>query len=153
MIQKKHLKTLSVVETLKLEVKGLEKDKLMRDLNLEGKDNELIKVHSVIDKLTQEVERNAFIESEHKTANERIKMLEERDLEPTKKLANEIETLKSEIGKVKLQLQTNNVTLANKDKELTIAYGLVDSFKQDIVTLTDKVETLKSLRNLRNFVV
>ena len=37
-----------------------------------------------------------------------------------------------------------------KDNDLTIAYGIIDSFKQDIVTLTEQLETMKSLRHQRN---
>ena len=61
----------------------------------------------------------------------------------------ETESVKVQFEKFKCQVETNNVTLASKDVELTMAYDIIDSFKQDIMSLTDQLETLKSLRHQR----
>ena len=40
--------------------------------------------------------------------------------------------------------------MASKDLEFTIVYGVIDSLKQDILTLADQLESKKSLRLQRN---
>ena len=115
-----------------------------------SKDNELIKTHSVIDKLNQEVLTVTCKESELKTAVERIRVSEEEDIEPPYELVKEIETLKLQVQQFTQKSQTTEITLASKDVELTIAYEVIDSFKQDILTLTDQLETIKNLQLQRN---
>ena len=107
-----------------------------------SKDNELIKTHSVIDKLNQEVSAATIKESELKSVVERVGMLEE--------LVKQINTLKLQVKQFKHKSGTTEATLASKDVELTIAYELNDSFKKDTLTLTDQLETVKSLRYQRN---
>ena len=106
---------------------------------LASKDNELIKTHSVIDKLNQEVSAATIKESELKKVVERVGMLEE--------LVKQINTLKLQVKQFKQKSETTEATLASKDVELTIAYELIDSFKKDTLTLTDQLETVKSLRH------
>ena len=114
----------------------------INEARLESKDNELIKTHSVIDKLKQEVLTVTVKESESKIAVRRMTMLEER--------VKEIKTLKLQAKEFQQKSQTTEVTLASKDVEFTVAYGIIDSFKKDILTLTDQLEAMKSLRHQRN---
>ena len=65
-------------------------------------------------------------------------------------LTGEIETLKLQFENLRHKVQTTDITLASKDNELTIAYGVIDSFKIDILTLRDQLETMKSLRHQRH---
>jgi hypothetical protein len=51
---------------------------------------------------------------------------------------------------LKQQVKATDVTLASKDVELTLAYEIIDNFKQDILTLTEQLETIKSLRHQRH---
>ena len=114
----------------------------INEARLASKDNELIKTHSVIDKLNQEVLAATIKESELKKVVERVRMLEE--------LVKQINTLKLQVKQFKQKSGTTEATLASKDVELTIAYELIDSFKKDTLTLTDQLETVKSLRYQRN---
>ena len=75
---------------------------------------------------------------------------QEENIKQPHELPGEIETLKSQLENLRHKVQTTDETLANKDNELTIAYGIIDSFKIDINTLTDQLETMKSLRHQRH---
>ena len=68
--------------------------------------------------------------------------------EPPYELVKEIDTLKLEAEHFKQQV--TKVKIDIKDNELAIAYGIIDNFKQDIVTLTKQLEILKSLRHQGN---
>ena len=118
-------------------------------MRLASKDDELIKTHSVIDELNKDVTSNKVKESELKQAVEKVRVLEEKDIEQAHELIKETESLKVQGNKFKYQVETTNVTLESKDVELTMAYDIIDSFKQDIMSLTDKLETLKSLQHQR----
>ena len=85
-----------------------------------------------------------------KKALERIRVLEEGNLEPPLELVNQIKTLKLEVEEFKQKIQTTDEALVSKDVEVTLAYGVIDSFKQDITTLTDQLSTKMSLRYQRN---
>ena len=80
---------------------------------------------------------------------EKVRALEEKYIEHPHELIKEKESLKVQANQLKYQVETTNVTLASKDVELTMAYDTIDSFKQDIMSLTDQLETLKSLRHQR----
>jgi hypothetical protein len=58
--------------------------------------------------------------------------------------------LKLEVEHFRQQSQGTQVKIYIKDNELTIDYGIIDNIKQDIVTLTEQLEILKSLRHQRN---
>ena len=122
------------VNTLKLEVKRQQYNIKSNEGRLASKDNELIKNHSVIDKLNQDVSAATIKESELKKVVERVGMLEE--------LVKQINTLKLQVKKFKQKSETTEATLASKDVELTIAYELINSFKKDTLTLTDQLETV-----------
>ena len=85
-----------------------------------------------------------------KQSAERIKVLEEENIKQPHELPGEIETLKLQFENLRHKVQTTDVTLASKDNALTIAYGIIDTFKIDITTLTDQLETMKSLRHQRH---
>ena len=131
------------MNTLKLELKKQKQNWLA------SKDDELIKTHSVIDELNKDITSNKVKESELKQAVEKVRVLEEKDIEQPRELIKEAESLKVQVNKFKYQVETTNVTLASKDMELTMAYDIIDSSKRDIMSLTDKLETLKSLRHQR----
>ena len=138
------------VNNLKLEVKRQKHIIHISEVRLKSKDDELIKTHSVIDKLNQDVMLVTVKENKLKQAAERIKVLEEENIKQPHELPGEIETLKLQFENLRHKVQTTDVTLASKDNELTIAYGIIDSFKIDILTLTDQLETMKSLRHQRH---
>ena len=58
--------------------------------------------------------------------------------------------MKLKVEELEHKVQTTDVTLASKDVELEMAYGIIDSFKLDILKLTDQLETMKSLRHQRH---
>ena len=119
------------VNTLNLEVKRQQQNIKINEARLASKDNELIKTHSVIDKLNQEVLAATIKESELKKVVERVGMLEE--------LVKQINTLKVQVKQFIHKSETTEATLASKDVELTIAYELIDSIKKDTLTLTDQL--------------
>ena len=114
----------------------------INEARLESKDNELIKTYSVIEKLKQELLTVTVKENELKIAVGRTTMLEER--------VKGIKTLMLQAKEFQQKSQTTEVTLASKDVELTVAYGIIDGFKKDILTLTGQLEAMKSLRHQRN---
>ena len=138
------------VNSFKLEVKRQKQNILINEARLASKDEELIKTHSVIDKLTQDVLSVEVKESELKQAADKKRVLEEEDIEPPHELVKEKETLKLKVEELEHKVQTTDVTLASKDVELEMAYGIIDSFKLDILKLTDQLETMKSLRHQRH---
>ena len=108
-----------------------------------SKDNEQIQTHSVIEKLKQKVLTVTVKESELKKTFERMNMLEERVKEKEKEM-------KLQAKELKQKSQTTEVTLVSEDVELTIAYGINDGFKKDILTLTNQLEAIMSTRLQRN---
>ena len=96
--------------------------------------------------MNQDVLIGEVRESELKQAVERIRVLEEADIDPPYELVKEKETLQWYVGKLNKQVQATDVTLASKDVELTMAYGIIEGFKEDILILTVQLETMKSLR-------
>ena len=114
-----------------------------------SKYDELMKTHSVIHGLNKDKTSNKVKESELKQAVEKVRVLEEKYIEQAHELIKETESLKVQVDKFKYQVETINVTLASKDVEFTMAYDIIDSFKQDIMSLTDQLETLTSLRHQR----
>ena len=137
------------VNTLKLELKRQKQSLQINETRLASKDDELIKTHSVIDKLNKDITSNKVKENELKQEVERVRVLEEKYIEQSHGILIETESVKVQFEKLKCQVETTNVTLASKDVELTMAYDIIDSFKQDIMSLTDQLETLKSLRHQR----
>ena len=105
----------------------------------------------MINKLNQDVLKVSFNESDLEKALERIRVLEEDNLKPPFEPVNQIDTLKLEVKKMKQKLKTTSEALVSKDVEVTLAYGVIDSFKQDITTLTDQISTMKSLGYQRNY--
>ena len=79
----------------------------INEARLASKDNELIKTHSVIDKLNKEELTVTIRESELKSAG-RFGVLEEEDTEPPYKLVKEIETFK-----LQLQLSYSYTEISN----------------------------------------
>ena len=134
-------------ETFKFKVKQLETKIEINNARLESKDNEIIKDHTVIDTKDMAIRLK---EAELTAAFERIRVLEEEPIEQPYELVKEIDTLKLEVEHFKQQSQVTQVKIDIKDSELKIAYGIIDKFKQDIVTLNEQLEILKSLRHQRN---
>ena len=108
-------------ETFQFKVKQLETKIEINNARQESKDNEIIQDHQVIDRKDREFRLK---EAELTAAFERIRVLEEE--------------------------QVTQVKIDIKDNELTIAFGIIDNFKQYIVTLTEQLEILRSLRHQRN---
>ena len=75
----------------------------INEARLASKDNELIKTHSVIDKLNQEVSAATIKESELKKVVERVGMLEE--------LVKQINTLKLQVKQFKQKSETTEHNL------------------------------------------
>ena len=109
-----------------------------------------MKTHAVIAKLNQDVVIGKVRESELKQAVETIRVFKEEAIDPPHQIVKEKETLQLHVRNLKQQVQATDVTLASKYAELTMAYGIIDSFKQDILTLTEQLETTKSLRHQRH---
>ena len=109
------------VNNLKLEVKRQNHIINISEVRLKSEDDELIKTHSAIDKLNQDVMLVLVKENELKQAAERIKVLEEDNIKQPHELPSEKETLKSQLDSLRHKAQTTDVTLARKDNELTIA--------------------------------
>jgi chromosome segregation ATPase len=130
------------VNTLKLELKRQKRNLQINETRLASKDDELIKTHSVIDKLNKDITTNKVKENELKQAVERVRALEEKCIEQPHEIFIKTESVKVQFEKLKCQVETTNVTLASKDVELTMAYDIIDSFKQDIKSLTDQLETI-----------
>ena len=131
-------------ETFKFKVKQLETKIEINNARIESKDNEIIKDHQVIDTKDREFRLK---EAELTAAFERIRVLEEEPIELPYELVKEIDTLKLEVEHFKQRLQVTQVKIYIKDDELTISYGIIDNFKQDMWTLTEQLEILKSLRH------
>ena len=135
---------------MKLEIFRQKKIIQINETRLTNKDDEILKTHAVIDKLNQDVLIGEVRESELKQAVERIRVFEEEALDPPHELVKEKETLQLHVRNLKQQVKATDVTLASKDVELTMAYEIIDNFKQDILTLTEQLETMKSLRHQRH---
>ena len=147
---KENIELKSEVGTLKVEVKRLNHNKHINGVRLAGKDNEIIKAHTVIDKLNQDLLKITLNKGALEKAIERIRVLEEDNSELPLELVHQMETLKLEVQEFKQKLQTTNEALVSKDIEVTLAYGVIDSFKQDKTSLTDQLATMKSLRYQKN---
>ena len=100
--------------------------------------------------MNQDVLIGEVRESELKQAVERIRVLEEADIDPPYELVKEKRNFTVACQKFEAASSSNRCDLASKDVELTMAYGIIDSFKQYILTLTEQLETMKSLRHQRH---
>ena len=86
----------------------------------------------MIDLLIGEIRESAL-----KQAFERMRVLEEEDIDHLLNLLKK-KKLYSCMSEIWSSVQATDVTLASKDIELTMAYGIFDSFKQDILTKTSR---------------
>ena len=102
---------------------------------LRSKDDELIKTYSEIDKLIKYITSVKVKENVLKQAGERVWVLEVEAIAQSNGIVREKETLEVQIEQLKHKVDTSNVTLVSRDVELTMAYDIIDSLKQDSVVL------------------
>jgi hypothetical protein len=88
-LQNTKAKHVELVDTLKLEMLRQKKIIQINETRLTNKDDEMLKTHSVMDKLSQNVLIGEVRESELKQAVERITVFEEEALDPRDELVKE----------------------------------------------------------------